>query len=128
MTTALIVDDDQDVRALFQTALRRAGFTTMMAAGADAAIHTLELNTPDIVLIDMNMPEHPGTVVLEYIRNSPHLKGVKTIVITANTQANSRAFELGADLFLVKPVTVQNMISLACRMVGLPDPSQGHPQ
>jgi CheY-like chemotaxis protein len=122
MAVALIVEDDADVRALFQTALERVGFTILTAASANAAIRLLESNTPDIAFIDMNMPERPGTAVLAHIQKTPRLSGTKTVVVTANTRSDSHAAELGADLFLIKPVPVQELLRLACRLTGMPDP------
>src|SRR5690349_18219454 len=123
MTVALIVEDDADLRALFQTALERVGFTILTAGSANAAIRLLESNTPDIAFIDMNMPERPGTVVLAHIQNTPRLSETKTVVVTANTRSDGRAEELGADLFLIKPVPVQELLRLACRLTGMPGPT-----
>jgi CheY-like chemotaxis protein len=119
MTLAMVVEDDEDVRALFKTALERAGFEIIGAASVREAVALLEKNTPDICFIDMNLPEYPGTKVLEFIRATPRLANTKTVVVTANTHTNQKAEELGADLFLVKPVPLQEMMQLAQRLTGM---------
>ncbi|HRE47468.1 MAG TPA: response regulator, partial [Aggregatilineales bacterium] len=89
----------------------------LVAFSADDAIRQLETATPDIVLCDMNMPQKPGTAVLEYINQTPRLKNTKRIMITANAMAESVAEDLGADLFLVKPVAIRELLTLIHRLI-----------
>lgn len=116
MPVALIVEDERDVLLLFQEALTMGGFETLIASSAGQAIRLLEAHTPHLALVDLNMPGRPGTDVLEYIRNTPRLAGVKRIVVTANALAETRAEELGTDLFLIKPVSVKELLTLAQRL------------
>jgi len=118
MTLALVVEDDENIRVLYREALERGGFTLMVAPNVKEAIKILDAHTPDIAFIDMNMPEHPGTEVLAYIKATPRLAGIKTVVVTANTRADERAAEYNVDLFLVKPVPIAEMIKLAHRLTG----------
>jgi CheY-like chemotaxis protein len=116
MPLALILEDERDVLLLFQEAMSIGGFETLIADNAGQAIRLLETNTPDIALIDLNMPGRPGTDVLEYINQTPRLAQLKRIVVTANTLAESLVERLGADLFLVKPVSVRELMTLAQRL------------
>jgi len=121
MSVAMVVDDDEDIRALFREVLQRGGFDLLMAANVDEAIVLLERYTPDVAFIDINLPERPGTDVLIYIHDTPRLAGTKTVVVTANSRTNSRASELGADLFLIKPIAVADMLRMAKRLTGIQD-------
>ncbi len=118
MALALVVEDDENIRLLYREALERGGFTLLVAPNVKEAIKILDTYTPDIAFIDMNMPEHLGTEVLDFIRATPRLAGTKTVMVTANTRADERAAEYGVDLFLVKPVPIAEMIQLAHRLTG----------
>src|SRR5260221_7106165 len=118
MPLALVVEDDNDVRLLFEAALSQDGFETLTAASAKEAIRLLGTHTPDIPDIDMNLPEFPGTHVLAYIRDTPRLSKTKKVVVTANDRTDSRAQEFDVDLFLIKPVMIGDMLKLAHRLIG----------
>jgi len=118
MVLALVVEDDENIRLLYREALERGGFTLLVAPNVNEAIKILDVHTPAIAFIDMNMPEHSGTEVLDYIKATPRLAGTKTVVVTANTRADQRAADYNVDLFLVKPVPIADMIQLAHRLTG----------
>lgn len=117
MPLALIVDDEKDTLFLFNEALTIGSFETLVARNVDQAIELLEKHTPDVALIDMNMPGRPGTEILEFINKTPRLARTRKIMITANALAENRAESLGADLFLVKPVSIREMLTLVQRLV-----------
>src|SRR5439155_13525147 len=101
MPLAMVIEDDLGLRTLFGKALERADFKVLLASNTGDALTLLAEYTPDIAFIDVNMPGGLGTDVLNYIKSAPHLTHTKTVVVTANTQAASRADDLGADLFLL---------------------------
>ncbi len=118
MALALVVEDDEDVRGLFSAALEEVGFVVLTSASVRQALKILESNTPDIAFIDLNLPERSGTEVLQYIKQTPRLSDTKAVIVTANNLADSRVNEMGADLFLVKPVMISEMVQLAKRLTG----------
>ncbi len=120
MPLALVVEDDHALRHLFGKALERAEFKVVLASNAADAIALLADQTPDIAFIDVNMPGGLGTDVLGHIKSMPRLAHTKTVVVTANTQAESHVDALGADLFLLKPVSIVEMLTLANRLLGKP--------
>ena len=117
MPLAIIVEDDEDLRRLFAVALEEVGFDLLTAGTASQAITQLERQTPDVAFIDVSLPEYPGTDVLEYIKATPRLADTKTIIVTGNIRASGIAEELGADLFLMKPVDINKVIELAQRLM-----------
>lgn len=121
MSVAMVVDDDEDIRMLFREVLQRGGFDLLMAANVEEAIVLLERYTPDIAFIDINLPERPGTDVLMHIHANPRLARTKTVVVTANSRTDNRAAELGADLFLVKPIAVTDILLMAQRLTSTQD-------
>ncbi len=118
MALAMVVEDDPGLRVLFGKALERAEFDVLLASNSKDALALLADHTPDIVFIDVNMPGGLGTDVLGHIKSTPRLSHTRTVVVTANTQAASRVDDLGADLFLLKPVSIVEMMTLAKRLLG----------
>ena len=116
MPLALVVDDDENTRTLFREVLQRSGFVVLTASNVHEAFIVLAAHTPDIAFIDVNMPERPGTHVLAYIKAIPRLDKTRTIMVTANTGAQGLIEELGADLYLLKPVSIQELLTLAHRL------------
>jgi CheY-like chemotaxis protein len=114
---ALIVEDEREIRTLFVEALATAGFTSLEAPNVEVAIAALEKTTPDVVFVDINMPGKLGTELIRHIKSAVRLRGVKIIVVTANPMAQEESEALGADLFLVKPVAIREMVMLASRLV-----------
>ncbi len=117
MPLALIVEDSVDICTLFRMALENSGFTVLTALNVNAALAILEAQTPDAVLLDVNMPERPGTDVLVYINLTPRLAKIKKVVITADPLQEDRVEKLGIDLFLVKPVDIHELSRLVQRLI-----------
>jgi DNA-binding response OmpR family regulator len=123
MPIALVLEDDEIIRSLFRFALEHAEFTVLTAGSVNEAIQVLETQTPDIAFIDVNMPERPGTDLLAHIKATARFADIKTVVVTAQTRSESRVEELGADLFLLKPVSIKEMTTLARRLVRMGETS-----
>ncbi len=79
----LLVEDDADTRAMLRRMLERAGWTVAEAANGRIALEQLATRTPQIVLLDLMMPEVDGFEFLETVRQRPELKTLPVIVITA---------------------------------------------
>lgn len=104
--TILIVDDETRNRDLLEAILKPAGYQLAMAdSGQEALAQTLELK-PDLILLDVMMPDITGYEVCETIREDPDLAEIPVIMVTALDDRDSRlkGLEAGADDFLTKPV------------------------
>lgn len=117
MSLALIVEDDPDIRYLFQITLKNDGLEAITAPSVEEALRLLETHTPDIALVDMNLPGRPGTDLLEHMNKTPALAQVRRVVITANPLTETGAEALGVDLFLLKPVSVLDLMVLVRRLL-----------
>lgn len=112
---ALIVEDSKDIAFLFATAVQEAGYRTEIVRRGDLALARLAEIMPDLVILDLHLPEVPGTTILETIRATPRLAGTRVIVTTADTRLADTLHE-AADLVLVKPVAFEQLRDLAGRL------------
>jgi class 3 adenylate cyclase len=103
--TILVVDDDAVNRRLLWRTLEALGHRVLTAANGRDALNVLHLEQPDIVLLDIVMPEMDGLSVLERIKADPAVRDVPVIMISALEDFDSvvRCIELGAEDYLQKP-------------------------
>jgi CheY-like chemotaxis protein/phosphoribosyl 1,2-cyclic phosphodiesterase len=103
----LIVDDDEDLRVLARKSLSRAGYKVLDAESGREGLAKIGSQSPDLVILDLNMPEMDGYEVLRRIRSSAATHSLPVVVLTAQGDEESakRSFELGATDFLAKPFT-----------------------
>jgi DNA-binding response OmpR family regulator len=113
---ALIVEDDKDEAELFARALQTAGFETEIARAGDTALARLAVVVPDVVVLDLGLPQVLGTDVLHQIRSDPRFAKTQVIVITGDPpRAENLRGE--ADLVLLKPIRFNQLCNLAERLI-----------
>ena len=108
--SVLVVDDDPDVRALVSTLLGRAGYLVTEAADGRAALKALYSQRPDLVVLDVNMPDLDGWATLERIRD---LSDVPVVMLSARGEEleKVRALRAGADDYVTKPFGRQELLA-----------------
>jgi len=112
---ALLIEDDRDIAALFRHVLDMAGYHTEIALNGLDAMEMLSSGTPDIVLLDLQLPGVSGVDILKKMRADERLKTVPVVVVTAYAYfANSLPVE--PDLFLLKPVDIHDLSNLIQRL------------
>ncbi|HEX9291760.1 MAG TPA: response regulator [Anaeromyxobacteraceae bacterium] len=112
MPAILIVDDERDLLSVLDFNLRQAGFETLLAAsGAEAQAH-LRRRVPDLVLLDLMLPDVSGTDVCRAIKSEPRTKHVPVMMLTAKGEEVDKVvgFELGADDYVTKPFSVRELV------------------
>ncbi len=104
--TVLVVDDDRMIRLLARDALEPEGYTVLEASGGAEAIDVFERHRPDLVLLDITMPEIDGYSVCTEIRRRHPGDPTPIVMVTAKGDHESidRAYEAGATDFVTKPV------------------------
>jgi two-component system phosphate regulon response regulator PhoB len=110
MSRILVVDDEKDLRTLLEYNLTQAGFTVQTAQDAREALTKLKGTPPDLVILDLLLPDLPGTDVLKAVkREHPELP---VLMLTAKGEEVDRlvGFELGADDYVVKPFSVRELV------------------
>jgi CheY-like chemotaxis protein len=110
--TALVVEDSPLFRRMLGDMLQELGFTHITEAPSGrAAQELLAREKPDLVCLDLTLPDISGYDVCEHIRASPELKDVPVLMISARTQTMDRAQaeEAGASGYLIKPFTPEEL-------------------
>ena len=107
----LIVDDDPNLRLFAGSALTREGYAVWEAVDGDDGLRQVEACRPDLVLLDLNMPNVDGMTVLRRLRAAEATRALPVIILTAfGDEARTRAgFEAGATDFLAKPFTLPQL-------------------
>jgi len=112
MSSVLVVDDEKDIVDALEFNLRQAGFRVLAALDGATAVDLAKKHRPDIVLLDLMLPDLSGTEVLRILRSEPATRGTAVIVLTARNEEIDRVvgFELGADDYVTKPFSVRELI------------------
>ena len=114
----LLADDDFAVRELLARALKSEVFEVIQARNGHEAIFQMTASQPDLVLLDLNMPDKDGWQSYEVIeRMSPMLP---VIIITAMPEQHARAVRLGIDALMEKPLDIPLLVSTIRRLLDEP--------
>jgi len=110
MKTILVVDDTASVRQLLQDYLTQQGFRIVTASNGQEAIYAARHSNPDVILLDIMMPQMDG---FEFLRHYRKEKQTPIIVITAKEEETDAVLglELGADDYVIKPFRMRELLS-----------------
>src|SRR5437868_1141156 len=102
----LVVDDDRSMRLLVAESLQSVGFKVEEAEDGLEAVHAFERLQPDLVILDVNMPQMDGFAVCAALRGMPQGNVTPVLMVTARNDVASinRAYEVGATDFITKPI------------------------
>ena len=121
MKNILFVEDDANVVEIYGEGLRREGFEVLVARDGLAAIKSLHQAEPDLVVLDLMMPQFNGADVLKFIRATPALMNTKVLIFSNDcmTQAALEAQKLGADASLLKfTCTIEQFMNVVKTLLG----------
>jgi signal transduction histidine kinase len=115
----LIVDDEQDTAELLRYNLQKASYTTVIARNGEEAIDAVQCHAPDLVLLDVMLPELNGWEVCRIMRESSKGKSIPIIMLTAlsDQEARIKGLSLGADDYIIKPFSVKELLLKARRYI-----------
>lgn len=111
--TILVVDDEPDFRELIAYQLQREGFAVSAAGDGLAALEKARWQTPDLILLDLMLPELDGLSVCEILRRHPATADIPIIMLTACGSPPLRQYGLenGARCYLTKPVAFAELVA-----------------
>jgi two-component system phosphate regulon response regulator PhoB len=92
--------------------LRQAGFETMLASSGEEALREVRLRIPDLVLLDLMLPDIAGTEVCRHLKTDARTKDVPVVMLTAKSGEVDKVvgFELGADDYITKPFSARELV------------------
>jgi DNA-binding response OmpR family regulator len=113
MAKILVVDDDIHATTLFRTLLTAKGFDAIIVNDSSTAVEVANSTNPDLIILDLMMPEPNGFEVCKMLRADPKFSHIPIVIFTAmgDNQSKNAAFEAGANEFLTKPFRVEDLMS-----------------
>ncbi len=106
--SVLHIEDNSENRLLVRRLLQADGFEVLEAENARQALEALKTIIPDIILLDINMPDMDGYTLTSKIKSTPALHNIPIVAITANVMRGDRekVFKAGCDGYIEKPIDV----------------------
>jgi CheY-like chemotaxis protein len=114
--TILVVDDEPDARDFFTTVLEDHGYSVVIARDGSEAIQALEASLPDLVTLDITMPEKSGVAVYRKLREDDRYEGIPVIIITGVSDdfkqfISTRRQVPAPDGYIAKPVEPGDLVA-----------------
>ena len=108
----LIVEDERDIVDLLRYNLEEAGFETDYVRNGADALHRAVEKSPDLILLDLMLPEVDGLIVCRLLKNDPRTKNIPVVMITAKAEERDRiaGLELGVDDYITKPFSPKEVV------------------
>jgi len=120
----LLVDDDPNLRDMLRAMLEMGGFAVIEAEDGLDALEKLEEITPDVLVLDVMMPNLDGVSLCKQLRNDAEFVSLPIIMLSGKTQhrAVEEGMAAGANLYLCKPITVDELIRSVRELLPAPSP------
>jgi two-component system sensor histidine kinase/response regulator len=112
-TGVLVVDDDKTIRHVLESELTKHGYKVIAAASGKKCLSEAQKSTPDLILLDVQMPEMDGFETLKHLKANGKTKDVPVIILTAaakDAQSIDLGLKLGADEYLIKPIYADELL------------------
>jgi DNA-binding response OmpR family regulator len=109
----LIVDDDPYIRQLVSVNIESAGYETAVVTSGKEALDEIQRNPPDLMILDVMMPELDGWEICKIIRDNCNLKNLKIVILTAKDAEKDKMIGkhiLGADEYITKPFDIDALL------------------
>jgi two-component system alkaline phosphatase synthesis response regulator PhoP len=109
----LVVDDDTGIVRLVRSYLEQAGFEVLVAYNGETALHTIRRDHPDLLILDLMLPDRDGWEITRLVRADEHLAALPIIMLTARVEDTDKivGLELGADDYITKPFNPQEVVA-----------------
>ena len=131
MPRILVIEDEDDLRQVLEYNLRQAGHDVLCASEGAEGLRLARAERPDLVLLDLMLPDLPGTEICKALKESPSTKQIRVARVTARGEEIDRVvgFELGADDYIVKPFSVRELLLRIQAILrrGQPEPVASEP-
>lgn len=111
MARILVAEDNAEIRALVSSILSEGGHKVSVAQNGRQALDLMAGESPDLLVLDIMMPQVDGYTVLKELKASGHRDNMKILVLTAKTSESDwvRGYKLGADAYITKPFDIDEL-------------------
>lgn len=111
--TIAIVEDEEDIAGLIEIHLVKAGYTVSKFASGNDFVESLETDKPDLVLLDLMLPDLDGLEVCKRMKQNEELSTIPIIMVTSRAEETDKivGLELGADDYIVKPFSPKELVT-----------------
>jgi DNA-binding response OmpR family regulator len=108
----LVVDDDPYILMSLEFLMKKNGYDVMVARNGTEALDIVEKQIPNIVLLDIMMPDVDGYEICKYIKSNAHLKNTNVIFMSAKTKEADikKGYDMGASLYVTKPFSTRVLV------------------
>lgn len=110
VATILVVDDEESIRSLLNQELSDGGYLIEQASDGKEALEKIRLNKPDLIILDVMMPEMNGFDVAAVLKNDPGTMDIPIIILSI-VQDKARGYRIGVDRYLTKPIDTAQLFS-----------------
>ncbi len=113
MELILVIDDETNIIRLVRDYLEQAGYRVLTASNAETGLHMLRRENPDLLVLDLGLPDRDGWDLTRQIRADRQLAGLPIIMLTARVDESDRivGLELGADDYITKPFNPREVVA-----------------
>ena len=111
---AIIVEDEESLSTIFSKAIDMAGYSVEVIANGQEALNRLTNFTPELLLLDLHLPQMAGDEIIDRLRQNPEFEKTRIILATADARLGYH-IENKADLVLIKPIRFSTLKRLASR-------------
>ena len=120
MKKILIVDDDPYILMSLEFLMKKGGNEVMIARNGTEALDAINTNMPDLVILDIMMPDVDGYSICSYIKSTDSLKDIIVVFLTAKTQEADveKGLALGAAKYLSKPFSTRELVKEVKALLG----------
>ncbi len=112
MARILVIEDEPDIQQVLEYNLRGKGHKVLLASRGEEGLRLAREHHPDLVLLDLMLPDMPGTEVCKALKGDAATRSMQIVMLTAKGEEIDRVvgFELGADDYVVKPFSVRELL------------------
>lgn len=109
MATVLVVEDSADTRQMMHDLLESMGHAVVEASDGLDGVKSALSKRPDLIIMDLMMPNAAGDTALQFMRGTPELQGIPVLVVSAHADVANIARQVGADSWMAKPVSIEEL-------------------
>ena len=109
----LVVDDDKEIVRIIRAYLEKAGYSVSVAYEGETALHIIRSDRPDLVVLDLMLPDRDGWDITRIVRGDPSLATTPIVMLTARVEGEDRVqgLDLGADDYIPKPFNPHEVVA-----------------